>query len=150
MKSPSGLGPCLDRKVRPDDPNTVRSPYLAVRSSPKLSSDGYFLKIKPTSRQILLFSFAYAPFIFLFNIQGQSTFNMDDLPFRNWCLSCLRISITEYDPQTDTPFQVTCTASEDWRKPSCSECYDRNLTCEPVHLSFRSPQRIGSTSMLTK
>ncbi|KAJ5951708.1 uncharacterized protein N7479_010121 [Penicillium vulpinum] len=61
---------------------------------------------------------------------------MDELPSRNWCLSCLHISIANYDPQQDEPFQIYCAVNEDTNDPSCGQCADRKLTCEPPSLGM--------------
>ncbi|KGO77190.1 hypothetical protein PITC_024320 [Penicillium italicum] len=64
---------------------------------------------------------------------------MEELPFRNWCLSCLHTSIAEYDPEEKKAFQINCAASEDGTDSSCERCHDRNITCEQASLSFPLP-----------
>ncbi|KAJ5807590.1 hypothetical protein N7447_011046 [Penicillium robsamsonii] len=60
---------------------------------------------------------------------------MDELPFRNWCLSCLHTSIANYDPQQKKPFQIYCAFNEE-TNDSCEQCSGRNVTCEAPSLGM--------------
>ncbi|EKV11500.1 hypothetical protein PDIG_18170 [Penicillium digitatum PHI26] len=66
----------------------------------------------------------------LFSIQGPSKYNLVELPFRNWYLNCLHISIAEYDPQENKPFQVNCATTEDGKDSSRGRCKERKITCK--------------------
>ena len=57
---------------------------------------------------------------------------MEDL-FRNWCMSCLHVSIVEYDPHRIRPFLISCTLREGELAP-CDQCYDRNAICESARV----------------
>ncbi|KAJ5355693.1 hypothetical protein N7517_010302 [Penicillium concentricum] len=61
---------------------------------------------------------------------------MDELPFRNWCLSCLHTSIANYDPRQNKPFQIYCAVNENTNNSSCGQCSGRKITCEAPSLGM--------------
>ncbi|OQE35170.1 hypothetical protein PENCOP_c014G02891 [Penicillium coprophilum] len=61
---------------------------------------------------------------------------MDELPFRNWCLSCLHTNIANYDPWQSRPFEIHCDVNEIANNASCGQCLDRKITCESPSLGM--------------